>query len=236
VSALPITETPEFKAAVAEAAEKAIVDLLAEARVENNTTEQPADANWMRALAMEISQLTDQGTGRRRVAPEVIRARAEGRQKMIKLIVEARAAKRVCTYRVRAKTHLCDRVVEPFWIAADHTAQPTMIDWDGIPNDAMVPENDTAKVIYSAYQEWIGTTPKVVPEEDFAITPGGLVVHGGASSLSAGRRKVGEAAQAGEPAQAEEEGGLRVHHKTSPGRFVEKRILGSIQQPARQTV
>jgi hypothetical protein len=154
---------------------------------------------------------------------------------MIKLISEARAAKKVCTYRVRAKTHLCDRVVEPFWIASDHTAQPTMIDWDGIPNDAMVPENDAAKTIYSAYQEWIGTTPKVVPEEDFAITPGGLVVHGGASSLSAGRRKVGEAPQAGEPVP-DEEGGLRVHNKNAPGRFVEKRILGSIQQPARQTV
>jgi hypothetical protein len=156
---------------------------------------------------------------------------------MVKLIIDARAGKKTASYRMRAKAHLADRVIEPFWIAADHTAQPTIIDWDGVPNDAMLPENPVAEEIYAAYQEWIGSTTKVVPEDALAITPGGLVVHGGAATISAGKRQViPEASQTGVPDRDAEEGGLRVHHRTSPGRFVEKRILGSIQEPARQTV
>jgi hypothetical protein len=184
---------------------------------------------------MEISQLTDQGSGRKRVPPDVLRAREVSRDLMVKLIAQARAAGRKATYRVKAKTLLCDRVVEPFWIDNLHTAQPTIIDWDGIPNDAMVPENKTATAIFEAYKGWIGSTERVVPEDALAITPGGLVVHGGAASISSGRRQVKqeEAPQAGQPAT---EGGLNVHHKNEPGRYVEKRILGSIADPARQSV
>jgi hypothetical protein len=98
-----VTETPEFKAAVAKAAADALSELLPtlkRARQEHGTEEEGgADPTWMRALAMEISQLTDQGTGRRRVAPEVLRDRQMAREKMTNLIVEARAAKKTATYR-----------------------------------------------------------------------------------------------------------------------------------------
>jgi len=82
--------------------------------------------------------------------------------------------------------------------------------------------------------ESIGNSVRVIPEDALAITPGGLVVHGGAASISAGRRKVAqeEAAHTGSVSEQ----GLNVHHKNAPGRFVEKRILGSIAEPARQTV
>ena len=155
---------------------------------------------------------------------------------MVKLIIDARAAKKIATYKVRAKTHLADRVVEPFWVDNLHTAQPTIIDWDGIPNEAMVPENKTAKAIYEAYQGWIGSTVKVVPEDELGITPGGLVVHGAAAGISGGRRKLPGGAEAPQSGSPSEDGGLNVHHKTEPGRYVEKRILGSIAPPARQTV
>jgi hypothetical protein len=223
-----LSEHPEFQAAVKEAAAKAVAELMAQERGND-------DPSWMRALAMEISQLTDQGTGRKRVAPEILRSRAESHDRMVKLIIEAREKKRTATYKVRAKTLLADRVVEPFWIDNMHTAQPTLIDWDGIPNEAMVPENKTARTIYEAYQGWLGSTTRVVPEDDLAITPGGLVVHGGAASISGGKRRVStpEAPQSGAPST---DGGLNIHHKNEPGRYVEKRILGSIATPARQTV
>lgn len=237
-SAVPLTETEEFKAAVAKAAADALSELLPtlkQARQAHGSEDEGgSDPTWMRALAMEISQLTDQGTGRRRVAPEVLRARQLAREKMTQLIIDARAAKKLATYRVKAKCLLADRVVEPFWIASDHTAQPTIIDWDGIPNEAMVPENKTAKAIHEAFMESIGSSVRVVPEDALAITPGGLVVHGGAAALSSGRRQV----SAGEPkhtGDASPEQGLNIHHKNAPGRFVEKRILGSIAEPARQT-
>lgn len=233
---LSIAKTDEFKQAVKEAAAKAVAELLAQSRKEHGTDSEASDPTWMRALAMEISQLTDQGTGRKRVAPEIMRSRQESHDRMVKLIIDARAAKKIASYKVRAKTQLADRVVEPFWIDNLHTAQPTIIDWDGIPNEAMVPENKTAKVIYEAYQGWIGSTTKVVPEDELAITPGGLVVHGGAASMSGGRRRIGtpEAKQTG--GDGAPDGGLNVHHKNEPGRYVEKRILGSIATPARQTV
>lgn len=232
-----LTETPEFKAAVAKAASDALAELLPslkEARKQQGTEDEGSDPTWMRALAMEISQLTDQGTGRRRVAPEILQARQAAREKMTQLIVEARAAGKKATYRVKAKVLLADRVVEPFWIASDHTAQPTIIDWDGVPNEAMVPENKTAAAIHKAFMESIGSSIRVVPEDALAITPAGLVVHGGAASISSGRRQVRDA----EPKQtgdASPEQGLNIHNKNAPGRFVEKRILGTIADPARQT-
>jgi hypothetical protein len=233
-----VTETPEFKAAVAKAAADALSELLPtlkRAREEHGTEEEGgADPTWMRALAMEISQLTDQGTGRRRVAPEILRDRQMAREKMTNLIVEARAAKKTATYRVKAKCLLADRVVEPFWIASDHTAQPTVIDWDGVPNEAMVPENKTATAIHKAFMESIGISARVVPEDALAITPGGLVVHGGAAGLSSGRRQVRDA-EPKHTGDSSPEQGLNIHHKNAPGRFVEKRILGSIADPARQT-
>ena len=186
-TARSIMERDDFKSAVA----KAVAEVLKQARAEEGTQGSASDPTWMRALAMEISQLTDQGTGRKRVAPEIIRSRQVSRELMVKLIAKARAAGRTATYRVRAKTLLADRVVEPYWIDNLHTAQPTIIDWDGIPNEAMVPENKTAKEIYEAYKGWIGSTERVVPEDSLAITPGGLVVHGGAASISAGKRRVG---------------------------------------------
>jgi hypothetical protein len=233
-----VTETEEFKAAVAKAASDALAELLPtlkKAREAHGTEEEgSADPTWMRALAMEISQLTDQGTGRRRVAPEVLRSRQMAREKMTNLIVDARAAKKTATYRVKAKILLADRVVEPFWIASDHTAQPTIIDWDGVPNEAMVPENKTATAIHKAFMESIGNSARVVPEDALAITPGGLVVHGGAAGLSSGKRQV-RVPEAKHTGDASPEGGLNIHNKNAPGRFVEKRILGTIADPARQT-
>ena len=234
-----LAETEEFKAAVADAVARSVTELaerLKESRESHGTAGDASDPSWMRALAMEISQLTDQGTGRKRVAPEILRARQVARERMTKLIIEARAGKKVATYKVRAKTLIADRVVEPFWIASDHSAQPTIIDWDGVPNDAMVPENSTAKAIHEAFMESIGSTVRVVPEDALAITPGGLVVHGGAVSISAAKRQVSAAETPQTGTERANESGLNIHHKNEPGRYVEKRILGSIADPARQTV
>ena len=82
--------------------------------------------------------------------------------------------------------------------------------------------------------ESIGSSVKVVPEDALAITPGGLVVHGGAAGLSSGKRQV-QQAEAKQTGDATPEQGLNIHNKNEPGRFVEKRILGSIADPARQT-
>ena len=76
--------------------------------------------------------------------------------------------------------------------------------------------------------------PRVVPEDNLAITSGGLVVHGNAAAISSGKRVVKEVPV--DQTHGEPDGGLTIHHKTSPGRFVEKNILGTIAQPAQQAV
>ena len=104
-----VTDNEAFKEAVKEAAAKAVADLLAQSRREHGTDSEASDPTWMRALAMEISQLTDQGTGRKRVAPEIVRARQESHDRMVKLVIDARAAKKTATYKVKANDSPPDR-------------------------------------------------------------------------------------------------------------------------------
>jgi hypothetical protein len=102
----PVTtfeNSPEFQAAVASAVAKAVpalIPALREQILQNLGTARgdapavPGDHLWADALAMSIAQITDQGTGRKTVAPAVLKARSEARALMVQLIVEARAARR----------------------------------------------------------------------------------------------------------------------------------------------
>ena len=229
---LAITDTPEFKAAVAEQ----VRGILTSFQKDGMNALTPNDQKWAESLAMAFASLTEQGTGRKYVAPEIIRMRNEAREKMKSLIIAARKDGRKATYQVVAKTLLDNQVVEPMWIDSTHIAQPTEIDWPGVPNDAMKPINDTAKEIHAAFMDSIGSRPVsvlgAVPDamdDNFGMTAGGLVVRGGAVP----RHNQGNSP---EVVTGASEQGLAVHHKNQPGRVVEKRVLGTIAAPARQTV
>ncbi len=252
-----MTSSPEFQAAVSAqvaAALESLLPKLTEARASAGTAPETGDRSMMQELAMAISQLTDQGTGRSRVAPEVLAARQKAREKMVHLIIEARAEGRVATYQLRNKIHLDERIIEPVWIDAHHTARPTEIDYPGIPNDAMVPLNDTAKAIYEAFKDSIGSVAggrgkdgHALPGMDtLAVTPKGVVVRNGAVNRTMANR----AAVAGEgpmtsayEAEAPHVGAgtgpeptVKVHHEGQPGRYKDVSILGTIQPPARQSI
>lgn len=236
----PITETPEFHKAVGDAVAAAIPALkqsilanIAAARGDATAPAQGTDQAFAEGLAMALAQLTDQGTGRRRVAPEVMRARAEAADRMMKLIIKAHADGKVPGYRLKAKCYLDEVLIDPVWIAPDHTQRPTEIDWPGVPNSAMVPINEAATEIHKAYSESIGTVPKEdqVTDGPFRVTAGGLVVKG---------RPVAQRAQTGlrngAPPTAGEQG-LRIRHKEeAPGRFKEVNILGTVAPPARENI
>jgi hypothetical protein len=219
------------------------------------TAPEAGDKSMMQELAMAISQLTDQGSGRSRVAPEIIAMRNESRKKMVDLIIEARAEGKVCTYQLRNKIHVDDRIIEPFWIRSDHTSQPTEIDYVGVPNEAMVPMNDTAKAIFNAFKGSIGSIiagkgkdGHSLPDmERLGITPKGVVIrNGGVSQASARAAPSGlnavplhdgpmPAYEEAPQVNAGSESTVRVHHENAQGRYVDKNILGTIQPPARQT-
>ncbi len=242
--AVPVTETPEFREALAEGIKRATGEILAQvqkvAATPGDVAPQGGEKNFAEMLAMAIAQLTDQGTGRQRVAPEIIRARTEARDRMRQLIMKARAEGKPATYELRNKVMLDNRLIEPMWIDSSHTTRPTEIDWPGVPNEVMVPVNDTAKEIHAAFMESIGSTVKIDGiNETLGITPGGLVVRNSAVNTAAARRSAlpAEADVKSHPApmvNAPDEIGVRVHHAAQPGRSKPVSILGSIHPPAQQ--
>lgn len=217
----------DFQNAVNEAVARAIPGIVAQLSKARGTADRD-DSTFAEGLAMAIAQLTDQGTGRKRVAPEIVEARAKARERMTGLIVEARAAGEIPSYQLRNKVYLDEVLVDPLYVdPATKNQKPTEIDWPGVPNEAMIPINDTAKEIHKAFIESIGS---IAPEHQvagkpFAVTAGGLVVKGGSSAL----RQV-TAFREHENVASE---GLRIRGREAPGKHKEIRVLGTVHEPAR---
>lgn len=229
-------ETPEFKAAVADAAKEALRGFVAEMKAASPgaQTAAPATADGLLSgLALELAELTSQNSGRKYVAPEILRQRAQAADRMMNLIKEAAAKRQLPTYRLTNKVHLDDQVVEPFYVGPDHIARPTEIGWPHVPNDAMVPLNDVAKEIFAAFLESIGSIEKPVADPKLGLTAKGLIVKGGAVQhhREVGAPQFGQTAMDGsdfmEPKQ-----GLTVAHAHMAGQQAPTRILGTIAAPA----
>lgn len=229
------TNSPEFKAALATATSEAVSSALAQ--LQGSLTAQTADTGSMsliNGLAAAIAEIGSQGTGRRVIPPHVIKEQQEARDRMVDLILKARKEKLRATYQLRNKVVLAERIIEPFWIASDHTSRPTEIDWLGVPNEAMVPVNETAKAIFEEFKASIGTYDKPVRDERLGVTPGGLVVRNAAVTDTMQKRTPGEAPHVGSGSNDDE--GLTVHHEAQPGRYKAVNVLGTIQPPAQQTI
>lgn len=225
----------EVQAAVA-AATKAITAEFA------GQLQRPADPQsgieLMERLAMHIASLTDQGNDRpKRVAPEVLQHREEARKRMMALIErtnrDADTAQRdgrsfdPPVYELIHKIYIGDQITDPVWIdPATKRQRQTEIDWFGIPNEAMRPANDLARAIYAEYEGWLGN----IHYETVAahqVTARGLVI-------THQRGKPQEVAETSTP-RVETPGGFRLRDRARQGEIVEKRVLGTIHQPALQT-
>jgi hypothetical protein len=243
---LPLNETLEFQNAVNEAVQKEAAKLREEIFSQLATAR--GDGGFAEELAMRLAELTDQGTGRgARVAPGILKQREDARKRMTDLIVEARvkcseakaagktaeAARWMPSYRLLAKTQLADRVIDPLWIDRNHIAQPTEIDWTGVPNEAMQPLNQIATDIFAAFKDSIGSIPRQdqVAADPLKITAGGLVVRGDPSAAQ--RQRTIDQVSAREK---EDNEALSIKHKDQPGRYKDVNILGTIAKPAQQSV
>lgn len=230
-----IAETPEFKAAVAKAAADAVTTVMA--ALKEGAAPAPgleSDKAVLSALAVQLAELTGQGSGRRYVAPAILRQREEARERMVKFIIAARESGTPPAYRLTQKVLLDFQLIDPFWIAPDHTARPTEIDWFGVPNEAMVPLNGTAEKIHKAFMESIGSIEKVVPEQALGVTPNGLTVKGRA--VPKRRGDDGQPAMFGETVHANidnQQGGVAIHHKDQRS-TKSINVLGTIAPPAQQ--
>jgi hypothetical protein len=225
------TETREFKEAVAQAAasmaqeiRKEILSQFGDAPISAKSE----DRTFAEGLAMAIAQLGDQGTGRKRIAPEILKFRAEAMDRMRDLIVKAKKEGRVATYTLKGKVYLDEQIIEPKWIDSQHMTQDTEIDWPGVPNEMMVPKNATAKEIHAAFQDSIGSSETPVTDDDYWVTANGLVVRG-AGPVS-GHRQF-------QKVHGESSGeGVRIAHKAQMTRKQDIHVLGTLHPPAQQTV
>lgn len=231
--AVPITETAEFKDAVAAAASKAAAEILASLQASQGGQVKQGDANFAEGLALAIAQLSSQGTGRAKpVAPEVLKARTDAREVMTKLIIEARARGDVPTYELRNQVYLSEVLIQPVYLdPVTKDQKATSIDWFGVPNEAMIPTNDIAKAIHEAFSNSIGVvtidSTKFIKPEHLSVTAQGLVVRAGGLALRP--MQVGNGQQA-DPNVAD---GLHVHGRSGQGKTKTIPVLGTIAPPAR---
>lgn len=234
-----IEKSPEFKRAVDEAVAKQtdaiaakVLERIKDAR---GGADEPTDAAFARSLATSIAELSDQGVGRKRVAPELIRQRADARERMVQLLADARANKLIPTYKLVGKCYLNERLVEPIYIDANHKQQNTEIQWTGVPNRQMRPINDVAQAIYKAFSDSIGSVEKDkddAPEEKpvLGITAGGR----NTKSASRGMQPPSVLQHVTGPSDGFANQ-LSVSNDENKGQYRETHVLGTVAAPARQT-
>lgn len=223
-SNLGFPDTPEFRAAVAAEVAK---QLQTARQMAGSSAESAGDATWADQLALAIGTLHDQRPGAHRfVAPEILRSRQEARERMIKLLADARAQGKVPRYTLTAKVYLDEVLVDPMWIGVDRMQHQTEIEWPGVPNEAMRPlqGDDLAQAIYVEFRAAIGSKTEFLDERPQRLTAGGLVVHGAPRpTRDTGMRQSGEVNPTHE--------GLRVPHRGGEKLI---NILGTVAPPARQ--
>ncbi len=182
---LPLTETPEFKAAVKAAVTAAAKEIKAEvlddlAALKSEGGSSGNAESLMEKLALHIAEISDQGTGRERVPPEVLAKMGAAHKRMIKLLHDAKSKGLKPEYRVISKVYLNERFIEPFSVGADKSAVYTEIFWSGAPNDGLLPINDIAKQIFAEFKNSVGNAIKFAGQDDrpLVLTHGGLIVKG----------------------------------------------------------
>ena len=240
-----ITQTPEFKSAVAEAAAKAASEAIAQLTKAGSlgagALNEDATALFSK-MALAIAEISDQGSNRKRVAPEILAQREASYKRCVALVTEAqkkvkeardakdreKEALWLPEYRLVAKTALNERLIEPFRRLPDKTVASNEIVWTGIPNEAMRPINDIAKRIFTEFKGWIGSTDKLATSDNrpHIVTAGGLVVKGDPPKRREGFSE--DVPKFNDDLEIKHD----IHDPSAP--FVH--VLGTIASPARQNV
>ena len=182
LSAPPVNflETPEFRRAVAEETAKQLAAL--QGKIAPAVGES-AEMGVFRNLALAIAEISDQGTDRKRVAPEILAARAKAHARMIEEIMAMRervdkgVEGALPIYALVAKFYVNEVIVDPYRVDPfTHQTVQTQITWDGVPPPALRPVNEAAKRIHDLYLASIGSTGLDVPISPVWTTGNGRVI------------------------------------------------------------
>lgn len=241
-----LVDTPEFKEAVAAAAQAAVAPLLerlASAGNGNGEKASPAVAGeaemaLFRGIAMAMAEVADQGSDRKRVSPEILAKRETAMVDLMATLAEIRASGEMPVYQLKNKVQVILRdkgetIIEPLWLGNDKIHYPTEISSPDIPNLAMIPINDPARRVFSLFLESIGSVEELHLQEPegLAMTRAGTVVRGNAA-LQVARQTGGDPSKwVGHDRPAQDFVEVR---RNQPSQTKDVHVLGTIQPPARQ--
>jgi hypothetical protein len=195
-----ITDTPEFKAAVQEAAAAAVAIAMAALKESNPASNMQEDL--FRQMALNIAEMTHQGSKKDKpLDPRIIALRAAAQERLDTLLLETREkvhAAREATYKdentrqaaIRrlmpkytcvSKVMLDDRVINPFRRnPATKAAESVEFYWLQEPNHAMRPLNEAARKIFAEFRESRGERSKIekAAVKPLWMTDNGLIIEG----------------------------------------------------------
>lgn len=181
---IPLTETAEFKAALAAAKEAMRADLMGEvvAAVAKSKGPDGDIKELVSQLVMGIATMTDSGDNRKKIAPAEIERRIAAHGRMVEVVERIQRTPNLKPhYAVVAEMQLEEQLIQKYVAAGEGKWKQAEIIWRGIPNSAMRPLNDIAKEIYGHYLESIGgTTANTagIREQPTWVSYGGLQVVG----------------------------------------------------------
>lgn len=136
-------------------------------------------AQLLSDLVTNLKKLADPNGAKRIFSPEEMRQMESGRDDMVRLILTAHENGTPPVYSLRDKVYLNERLVEPQY-QDPHTKRMMWqeIEWPNVPNEAMVPVNDTAREIYAAFKRSIANTISNENRRSSFVRMGSLVLRG----------------------------------------------------------
>lgn len=204
---------------------------LAQAAV-GSTAPSPGDGNFVQALALQLAELTGQGTGRVYVAPEVVERRRMAWEQLTDLLLELRAQKQIPTYRLLNKVFLNlgprigEVVIDPIYRDNNKIIQSQEIDWSGFPSLAMAPVGPIAERVFALFCEAIGHQgPAQGPDKLWALSADGAIIRGGPQIISKDEAKMTDPANYDPEAPS---AGIRRHDQPPKQKI---QVLGSLTAP-----
>lgn len=126
------------------------------------------DKGFVSALALAIANLSAQGTNKAPyVSPDTMEGWAMARDRMMVLIVGSRAKygetqnlEDLPKYRLVKAVYLNEMKIEPLYHdTITHQMADQRIWWDEVPSEAMEPDNDIARAIFTEFKMSIGEAP-----------------------------------------------------------------------------
>ena len=125
----------------------------------------------MSDLVVAMKKMSDPQSQKKHLSPEELRLMEEGREEMVRHIMEAHERNEWPRYRLTRKVYLAEQKIEPQVLdASNRKMVPQDVDWRGVPSEAMVPINEAARKIHAAFMKSIHSRSVVdAPRPGFVL-------------------------------------------------------------------